>query len=95
MNKSIDFWALIIDIQGGIGTVISPDPILKMRYSDNAGQTWSNWLQEECGGVGQYQRRVVFDQLGSGRNRVFELQLSDAVNLTIIAAYAEITVDAD
>lgn len=95
MNKSIDFWALIIDIQGGIGNATSPNPILKMRYSDNAGQTWSNWLQEECGGVGEYFRRISFDQLGSGRNRVFELQLSDAVNLTIIGAYAEITVDAD
>lgn len=95
MNKSIDFWSLIIDIQGGIGNAIAPNPILKMRYSNDAGQTWSGWLQEECGGVGQYFRRVVYDQLGSGRNRLFELQLSDAVNLTIIAAYAEITVDAD
>lgn len=95
MNKSIDFWSLIIDIQGGIGNAIAPNPILKMRYSNDAGQTWSGWLQEECGGIGQYFRRVTYDQLGSGRNRVFELQLSDAVNLTIIAAYAEITVDAD
>ena len=95
LNNSIDFWALIVDIQGGIGTATSPNPILKMRYSNDAGQTWSDWLQENCGGVGQYNRRIVFDQLGSGRNRLFEIQLSDAVNLTIIGAYAEITVDAD
>lgn len=94
-NNTIDFWALIVDIQGGIGNVTSPNPILRMRYSNDAGQTWSFWLQEECGGVGEYFRRVVYDQLGSGRNRLFELELSDAVNLTIIGAYAEIEVDAD
>jgi hypothetical protein len=95
LNKSIDFWRLIVDVQGGIGNATSPNPILRMRYSDNAGQTWSNWLAAEVGGQGEYFRRVNYDQLGSGRNRVFELELSDAVNLTIIGAYAEITVDAD
>lgn len=94
-NNSIDFWALIIDIQGGIGNAVSPNPIMRMRYSNDGGQTWSFWLKEECGQIGETTRRVVFDQLGSGRNRVFEIELSDAVNLTIIGAYAEIEVDAD
>ncbi len=95
LNYEMDFWSLIVDLQGGIGNVDSPNPILKMRYSNDAGQNWSDWLQEECGPIGNTLRRVVFDQLGSARNRVFELELADAVNLVIVGAYAEISVTED
>ncbi len=95
MNKTLTFWSLIVDLQGGVGNSTSPDPKIKMRYSNDGGQTWSNYLTEQLGAIGETFKRVKFDKLGSGRNRVFEVELSDAVNLVIIAAYAEITVDGD
>lgn len=95
LNKTLTFWKLIVDIQGGIGNATSPNPKLKMRYSDDGGQNWSNYLTENVGAIGETQKRIVFDKLGSGRNRVFEIELSDAVNLVIIAAYAELTVERD
>lgn len=97
LNKEMDFWALIVDLQGGVGTVFADgaNPLLKMRYSNDAGQTWSNYLIEEVGAIGETLQRVVFDQLGSGRQRVWEIELSDAVNLTIVGAYAEVEVLAD
>jgi hypothetical protein len=93
-NYLLDFWSLIVDVQGGVGTAVpaGANPQLKMRYSDDAGQTWSMWLIEEVGRIGQTMKRCVFDQLGIGRNRVFEVELSEAVNLTIIAAYVEVSV---
>lgn len=94
MNKSLTFWSLIVDVQGGVGNVTSPDPKIKMRFSNDGGQTWSSYLTASIGAIGETTKRVKFDKLGSGRNRVFEVELSDAVNLVIIAAFAEITVDA-
>jgi hypothetical protein len=95
LNKTMTFWSLIVDVQGGVGNAISPNPKIKMRYSNDGGQTWSNYLTELVGAVGETFKRVKFDKLGSGRNRVFEVELSDAVNLVIIAAYAEITINGD
>ncbi len=95
LNKTMSFWSIIVDLQPGIGNATSPNPLLKLRYSNDGGQTWSNYLTEPVGKVGETGRRVKFDKLGSGRNRVFEIELSDAVNLVIIAAYAEITVEGD
>ena len=96
-NKLMDFWSLIVDVEGGVGNQVAPgkDPLLKMRYSDDGGRTWSAHLVEPVGKIGETHQRVKFDQLGSARNRVFEIELSDPVNLTILGAYAEIEVLAD
>lgn len=95
MGQEIDYWSLIVDVQPGVGNSSAPNPTLKMRYSNDAGQTWSNWLTESLGAAGQTGKRVSFDQLGRARNRVFELQLADACNLTIINAYADVELIAD
>jgi len=93
MNKLLDFWNLIVDVQGGVGTAVAAgaNPQLKMRYSDDGGQNWSDFLIEEVGRIGQTMKRCVFDQLGISRNRIFEIELSEAVNLTIMGAYVEIS----
>jgi len=90
LGQEMDFWSLIVDVQPGVGNATAPNPTLKMRYSNDSGQTWSNWLTESLGAVGQTGKRVSYDQLGRARNRVFELQLADACNLTIINAYADV-----
>lgn len=94
-NQTISFWSLIIDVEGGIGNSDTPDPILRMRYSNDGGRTWTSWLEDTVGQVGQTGKRIKYDKLGSGRNRVFEIQFSGANNLVIIGAYAEISVEAD
>lgn len=93
-NQLMDFWSLIVDVQGGVGTEVAAgaNPQLKMRYSDDGGQTWSRFMVEEVGRIGQTLKRCQWDQLGIGRNRVFEVELSEAVNLTITNAYAEVSV---
>jgi hypothetical protein len=98
-NYLMDFWELVVDLQGGVGL---PDgsgqgefPILKMRYSDDAGQTWSSWLEGSIGSIGETMQRVVFRNLGQGRNRVFEVETSDPVPVTINNAYAVVEVLGD
>ena len=96
-RTSIDFWALELDFEAAPeGTVALGDgAVIKMRYSNDGGRTWSDWLSHDLGGIGEYFTRIIWEQLGSGRERVFEFELSDAANLTLIAAYAEIGITED
>lgn len=96
-NLLMDWWAIIIDIEGGVGNATAPgdDPQLRLRYSDTNGQSWSSWLTTSMGKIGEDKQRCVYRNLGSGRNRIFEIQCSDEVPLTIIAAYAEVEVLTD
>ncbi len=89
-NQNMDWWQLVVDIQGGVGNAIAPgnDPQIKLRYSDDGGQTWSNWLTQSVGKLGETFTRLVWNNLGISRNRVFEIEYSEATPLTIINGYA-------
>lgn len=93
-NQNMDWWQLVVDIQGGVGNIVAPgdDPMIKMRYSDDGGRTWSNWLQQSVGKIGETKKRLVWNNLGIARDRVFEVEYSEATPLTIINAYAVVEV---
>ena len=93
-NYRIDFYALIIDFEPGVGLVTGQgsDPICSMRYSNDGGQSWSSVLQASIGAEGEHGHRARFSQLGAGRNRVFEFWVSDPVQVAVKGAYAELAV---
>jgi hypothetical protein len=93
-NQLMDWWAIVIDIQGGVGNQVDPgaDPKLRLRYSNDGGQSWSNWLQQSIGKIGETLQRCQFLNLGQARNRVFEVEYSEPTDLTIINAYAVLEV---
>lgn len=62
------------------------DPVLMMRYSDDAGHTWSQERSKSIGKIGETRKRVIFRRLGSARNRVYEIKVSDPVKVTILGA---------
>ena len=43
----------------------SADPILEMRYSRDAGRTWSDWRASRWGRMGEYNRRARFGSCGT------------------------------
>ena len=69
--------------------------MLRMRYSDTGGKSWSSVLEEPIGKIGEFERRAVFRNLGSSRNRIYEIEFSANTPFTIIAAYAYITINED
>lgn len=73
---------------GDIGQM-SPgsEPQVMMRYSDNFGQTWSNELTCGTGEQGNYDKRVLWDGVGDGRRRVFEVYGSDPSPTEIAGAW--------
>lgn len=62
------------------------DAQVMLRYSDDGGRTWSSEIWEGMGDLGNYKDRVIFHQLGSARNRVYEYSISDAFPRTLMQA---------
>lgn len=80
--------SLQVDMETGLGTG-SSDPQLILRWSNDGGHSWSNERMVSAGKVGQYNARAKFNRLGSGRNRVFELSMTDAAKFAVLGAVVE------
>jgi hypothetical protein len=91
--KSLDritHWCLTVNIE--CGTIEDPnaeEPLLSMRYSDDAGHTWSVPRTTSLGKVGQYLTTPQFNQLGMTRDRVYELFWSSNMKTALLAAYLD------
>lgn len=85
---------LEIDMETGVGIDGSGQgsaPKLMLRWSNDSGRTWSNYREGEIGEIGETTTRVVFRRLGSARNRIYELSISDPVKVVINGAEIEVT----
>jgi hypothetical protein len=62
--------------------------IWSLRYSDDGGFTWSDYMDCGAGREGQYDTRVFWECLVSGRRRVFEVSSSSPLKRVILGAIA-------
>lgn len=60
------------------------EPIVNLRWSDDGGVTFGNWVKENIGKIGEYQERVVFRRLGQSVNRVYDLEMTADVRRILI-----------
>ena len=82
-----------LDLEVGLGMAVphppphDPGPQVMLRWSDDGGVTWSHehWLS--AGVAGAYDQRLVWRRLGRGRDRVFELTMSDPVAWRLVNAF--------
>lgn len=86
------WWGIIIDVAVATTVSVSTSPAIKLRYSNDAGRTWSDWLFAPLGNIGDTDHRVYFRKLGIGRRRVWEIECSEDLPLDIIAAYADVEI---
>lgn len=70
----------------GLSTGQGSDPQAMLRWSNDGGQTWSNEHWTSIGQIGQTKGRVIWRRLGSARDRVYELRVSDPVRRDIAGA---------
>jgi hypothetical protein len=89
-NARLFFSEVEIDMETGVANDACPEPQVMLRYSNDGGHTWSNEKQRSLGAVGQYGKRVRFGPTGSGRNRVWELSITDPVKRAIFGAFARV-----
>lgn len=84
------FDALRLFLEPGLGlsTGQGSNPMVCLRYSDNAGKTWSNELLREVGKQGHYDHIVEWNRLGSSRYpRQWEISGSDPIPWRILGAW--------
>lgn len=67
------------------------DPKVMLRWSDNGGHTWSNTKYLKIGKIGEYGRRAKREQLGAGRNRVWEISGADPVKIAVMGGILRLT----
>lgn len=64
-------------------------PLMMLRYSKDGGHTWSKEQAIECGQLGLYQARAIVRRMGTSRNRVFEVSMTDPVPWRIVNSYLD------
>lgn len=82
-----------LDMEVGVGLdgdVQGSDPKVMLDWSNDGGHTWSSemWAQIDAGAgqIGDFKKRVIFNRLGSARDRVFRAKITDPVKRRFIAA---------
>lgn len=93
-ENRVFYQSIEISLEAGVGLVSGQgsDPTLMLRWSDNGGHTWSNTKYLPIGKIGEYGRRAKKEQLGAGRNRVWEISMTDPVKVVILGAVVRATV---
>jgi hypothetical protein len=89
-NELLFHSSLVIDMEKGVGLSGESDPVIMMKYSNDGGYTWSNIRSSSPGGIGEYSARVIWRRLGSARNRVYEITMSDPVKRVISSAFIKV-----
>jgi hypothetical protein len=77
---------LVIGVQNVVPPVITDNPQAMLRWSNDGGSTWSNEHWTGVGQLGRYKNRAIWRRLGTARDRIFEVVVTDPVNFVIISA---------
>jgi hypothetical protein len=76
----------ILATQQSISYVTTDNPQAMLRWSNDGGSTWSNEHWTSVGQLGKYRNRAIWRRLGTARDRIFEVSVTDPVNFVIISA---------
>ncbi|MCU1301966.1 MAG: hypothetical protein JWQ87_2250 [Candidatus Sulfotelmatobacter sp.] len=87
-------WNLLLHLEGAnvvldtfpLG-MVGRGPTMFMKFSDDGGRTWSNEYSRDCGQAGKFLTRVRWMRLGTSRDRVYRIYVTDPVPWRIIDAY--------
>ena len=87
-----------IEFEGGTGLETDDsdvgegdDPQAMLDWSDDEGHTFKNEVWADMGKAGEHNRRAIWRRLGSSRNRVYRVTITDPVKVVIISAYLKTT----
>jgi hypothetical protein len=62
-------------------------PLVWLRWSDDAGKTWSSPQSRPMGAAGNYKTRCIWWRLGAARVRTLEISCSEAIPFRIVDGY--------
>jgi hypothetical protein len=76
------------------GSSAASPPMVSLRWSDDRGATWGNYIETSLGASGQYSVTLTWRRLGLARDRVFELSWSSPAKTALNGAYVDTIVAA-
>lgn len=62
------------------------NPQAMLRWSNDGGSTWSKEYWQQIGQQGKYKNRAIWRRLGTARDRVYEVVVTDPVKAVIVSA---------
>lgn len=74
---------VVLEVGVGLTTGQGSDPEMLLDYSNDGGQTWVSLPNRSIGAIGRYGQRVVWNRLGSSRQRVYRAAISDPVRVNV------------
>jgi hypothetical protein len=82
------FAELQIQFQPGVGLDVGQgeNPQAMLRWSSDGGSTYSSEHWTSIGLIGKYKNRAIWRRLGTARDRIFEVVVTDPVNCVIVSA---------
>jgi len=76
-------------MQTGVGDATTPNPQIRMDYSDDEGRTFSNEISKSMGEVGEFKTRVRWSRLGRIPNtRMLRFKMTDPVEYNVYSLFA-------
>jgi hypothetical protein len=88
-NDNIKIFKLVIDAETGVGDGTAGNngsPTAWLSWSNDGGRTWSSEYSSSLGRQGEFKTRLIWRRLGSPRNRIFRLKISDSVKKVLLSA---------
>lgn len=92
-DRTLFYHKLQIRLESGLGLSAGQgdDPKAMVRWSDNGGHTWGNEHLMSAGKQGEYGVRAILRRLGRGRNRIFEVSVTDPIPWRLISATLDVS----
>lgn len=81
-----------VRLETGVGLTLGQgsDPEMMLDYSDDGGLTWVSLPNKPIGKIGKYESRVIWNRLGSSRERVYRCAISDPIKVTVTDTLLEV-----
>ncbi len=91
-GRYMGIYALELFMEPGVGlrTGQGSDPQIMLEISRDGGFTYGNVRTQSIGAIGAYKARVKWNQLGTARDFVFRLTVTDPVKVMMLGAEIEV-----
>jgi len=89
-EMTFDRLQMDMDIGMGLPSGLGKDPTMMLSYSNDGGLSWGKELWRSAGRQGEHRIQVAWCRLGTGKNRVFRLVVSDPVPWRVVGAWIEV-----
>jgi hypothetical protein len=71
-------------------TSTNDQPTVSLRWSDDAGRSYGNAVEQSLGNTGEYLTSVQWNRLGLARDRVYELSWSAPMKTSLQGVYLDV-----